>query len=143
MHDSRFDQSFWTIFFGIKPNQILIPAERLLLRPLNEDDAPTVHQLISREIADTAVSIPYPFPDSEAEASAGLRDIVERADLNWNCPFPAGTAYRLYKTRGGRKPRMLADFLIAAHLPVPRHRRFHSFIFVEIKLARAFAFLYP
>jgi predicted nucleic acid-binding protein len=53
--------------------------------------------------------------DSEAEASAALRDIVERADLNWNCAFPAGTAYRLYKTRGGRKPRMLADFLIAAH----------------------------
>jgi predicted nucleic acid-binding protein len=53
--------------------------------------------------------------NSEAEVFAKLRDVVERADLTWSATFPAGKAYRLYKSRGGRKPRMLPDFLIAAH----------------------------
>lgn len=53
--------------------------------------------------------------DSEAEASAALREVVERVELNWISGFPAGKAYRLYKRRGGRKARMLPDFLIAAH----------------------------
>jgi len=53
--------------------------------------------------------------DSEAEASAALREIVERVELNWMSAFPAGKAYRVYKRRGGRKARMLPDFLIASH----------------------------
>jgi predicted nucleic acid-binding protein len=52
---------------------------------------------------------------SQQEASEWLEGLVERVSLNWECSFPAGSAYRLYKERGGKKPRMLPDFLIAAH----------------------------
>ena len=52
---------------------------------------------------------------SEMEAEELLRDVVERMDLPWASCWPAGKCYRLYKTRGGKKPRMLPDFLIAAH----------------------------
>ena len=53
--------------------------------------------------------------DSEQEAAENLRDVVERIDLNWAAAFPAGKSYRLYTSRGGRKTRMLPDFLIASH----------------------------
>ncbi len=53
--------------------------------------------------------------DSEEDASEKLRGVVGRVDLPWACSYTAGTAYRIYKTRGGSKPRMLPDFLIAAH----------------------------
>lgn len=52
--------------------------------------------------------------DSEAEAEETLRSIVGRVDLPWSAAFPAGHAYRLYKRRGGKRVRMLPDFLIAA-----------------------------
>ncbi len=53
--------------------------------------------------------------DTEAEATNLLRDVVERIDLNWGSAFLAGKAYRQYKSQGGKKPRVLPDFLIAAH----------------------------
>ena len=53
--------------------------------------------------------------DSETEVNALLNGVVDFIELNWQCAFPAGKAYRLYKSRGGKKPRMLPDFLIAAH----------------------------
>lgn len=52
--------------------------------------------------------------ESESELEALLEGVAEKISLNWECAFPAGKAYRLYKTRGGKKPRMLPDFLIAA-----------------------------
>jgi len=53
--------------------------------------------------------------DSEEDAAEKLSGVVGRVDLPWTCSSTAGTAYRIYKTRGGSKPRMLPDFLIAAH----------------------------
>jgi predicted nucleic acid-binding protein len=53
--------------------------------------------------------------DSAREAEDLLSGVVERVALNWHSAWPAGRAYRLYKSRGGKKPRMLPDFLIAAH----------------------------
>jgi predicted nucleic acid-binding protein len=53
--------------------------------------------------------------DSAQEAENLLAGVVERVELNWQSAWPAGKAYQLYKSRGGKKPRMLPDFLIAAH----------------------------
>lgn len=42
---------------------------RLALRPFRRDDAPAVHALVSaREIAETTLSIPHPYPGGAAEA---------------------------------------------------------------------------
>lgn len=45
-----------------------LETERLTLRPLAPSDAPSIQQAASaREIADTMISIPHPYPDGEAE----------------------------------------------------------------------------
>jgi predicted nucleic acid-binding protein len=53
--------------------------------------------------------------DSETQLESLLDGVVEKINLNWECSFPAGKAYKLYKSRSGKKTRMLPDFLIAAH----------------------------
>jgi len=53
--------------------------------------------------------------ESAQEVNTLLDGVVDLVELNWQCAFPAGKAYRLYKSRGGKKERMLPDFLIAAH----------------------------
>jgi [ribosomal protein S5]-alanine N-acetyltransferase len=48
--------------------QLELTTERLLLRAFTSRDAPALRRLAShREIADTMISIPHPFPDGEAE----------------------------------------------------------------------------
>jgi RimJ/RimL family protein N-acetyltransferase len=45
-----------------------LKTERLVLRPLSHEDATSILKLASnRQIADTTISIPYPYPDNEAE----------------------------------------------------------------------------
>ena len=46
---------------------LILETTRLNLRPLSVSDAPLLQKVISvREIADTMISIPYPYPDGEA-----------------------------------------------------------------------------
>ncbi|MDJ0569139.1 MAG: GNAT family N-acetyltransferase [Pleurocapsa sp. MO_192.B19] len=46
----------------------ILETERLLLRPLSPTDATSIQKLASdRQIADTTISIPHPYPDGEAE----------------------------------------------------------------------------
>jgi hypothetical protein len=48
--------------------QFTIETPRLLLRSLSLVDAPSIQPVASvREVADTMISIPYPYPDGEAE----------------------------------------------------------------------------
>lgn len=58
------------------------------------------------------------FAESEKEADDVLAPLVSRVDLPWTATFPAGQAFKLYRNRGGKKQRMLPDFLIAAHAAV-------------------------
>ncbi|BAZ08259.1 GCN5-related N-acetyltransferase [Calothrix sp. NIES-4071] len=51
---------------------MLVPStlltNRLILRPLTHADAPSIQEAASvREIADTMISIPHPYPNGEAE----------------------------------------------------------------------------
>lgn len=48
--------------------QFTLQTERLILRPLTHEDATSIQAVASvREIADTMISIPHPYPDDEAE----------------------------------------------------------------------------
>jgi [ribosomal protein S5]-alanine N-acetyltransferase len=48
--------------------QSILETTRLILRPLSLEDAPSLQGMASvREIADTMISIPHPYPDGEAE----------------------------------------------------------------------------
>ncbi|MGG6262964.1 GNAT family N-acetyltransferase [Leptolyngbya sp. AN03gr2] len=46
----------------------ILQTERLILRPLSRGDAASIQAVANmREIADTMISIPHPYPDGEAE----------------------------------------------------------------------------
>lgn len=46
----------------------ILETTRLILRPLSLTDAPSLQSVASvREIADTMISIPHPYPDGEAQ----------------------------------------------------------------------------
>ena len=48
--------------------QPTLETERLILRPLVFTDASLIQKFASnRQIADTMISIPHPYPDGEAE----------------------------------------------------------------------------
>ncbi|MBD3885916.1 GNAT family N-acetyltransferase [Phormidium tenue FACHB-886] len=49
-------------------SQPTLETDRLILRPLNPSDAPSIQEKVSvRAITDTTISIPHPYPDGEAE----------------------------------------------------------------------------
>ncbi|HEY9655541.1 MAG TPA: GNAT family N-acetyltransferase [Crinalium sp.] len=49
-------------------SQFVLQTERLILRPLTRGDATSIQVAASvREISDTMISIPHPYPDDEAE----------------------------------------------------------------------------
>lgn len=55
-----------------------LETERLVLRPLSLADATAIQQYASnRQIADTTISIPHPYPDGEAEKYIS-KQIVEQ-----------------------------------------------------------------
>lgn len=55
------------------------------------------------------------FAETEEQAEQWIRPLADKHDLPWEACFPAAQAFNIYKSRGGKKERMLPDFLIAAH----------------------------
>ena len=52
---------------------VKLETERLVLRPLRPDDAPTIARLAGRrEIADTTLSIPHPYSERSGMKREGL-----------------------------------------------------------------------
>ena len=61
--------------------QYRVETSRLLLRPLQQTDILEIHQAASkRDIADTMISVPHPYPEDEA-----LRFVEMQQDLMQKC----------------------------------------------------------
>jgi hypothetical protein len=84
------------------------PASRDALRAATRAGA-----LIASEVvwAETAAS--YRSGQEAAEALEQLR--VRLVPMGPAAAFAAGAAWRAYRRRGGRRERMIADFLVGAH----------------------------
>ena len=67
-----------------------LETERLVLRPFEMADAPAVQVLASaRQIADTTLNIPHPYPDDGAAAwVAGHPGGIEKGRYPFLCTFP-------------------------------------------------------
>lgn len=55
------------------------------------------------------------FPSGSAAREAMTRLGVEFVPLDRDAALGAGTAWKLYRARGGTRARMIADFLVGAH----------------------------
>ncbi len=61
--------------------QYRVETSRLLLRPLQQTDILEIHQAASkRDIADTMISVPHPYPEDEAQ-----RFVEMQQDLMQKC----------------------------------------------------------
>lgn len=59
-------------------------------------------------------------PKTDVQALDALLDVYEawRSPLPWSCAALAASAFSLYRSRGGSRPRPLPDFYIGAHAAV-------------------------
>jgi predicted nucleic acid-binding protein len=86
--------------------------------------------------AETAVAFPgeTPFQDAMRAIGVAFSPIGETAALR------AAASWRMYRSRGGRRERVAADFLIGAHAWIhcdrllTRDRRFYRSYFRELKI---------
>jgi RimJ/RimL family protein N-acetyltransferase len=63
--------------------QEVLQTTRLVLRPFRLDDAATVERLAgAREIADTTLNIPHPYPQGAASAWIGQHEAMREAGTN-------------------------------------------------------------
>jgi predicted nucleic acid-binding protein len=70
-------------------------------------------QVIACEVVWTEVAAMFPSPGRAKEALAQLA--VEFSAMNQEAALAAATAWSSYRERGGRRERVVADFLIGAH----------------------------
>ena len=63
--------------------QPTLQTERLVLRPLTLQDAPTLSRLAGRrEVADTTISIPHPYSEEQAQKwIAGFADLIAQGKV--------------------------------------------------------------
>lgn len=81
---------------------------RAVLERLAENGVLVINPIIYAEVG--------AFADSLEELDELLPAGLFRRDaLTWEASFLAGQAFRRYRRQGGRKGRVLADFLIGAH----------------------------
>ncbi|MCI0357894.1 MAG: GNAT family N-acetyltransferase [Planctomycetaceae bacterium] len=77
----------------LAPEQPLLKTQRLVLRPLALDDAPTVERLAGeKDIASTTRLIPHPYPPGMAEHWIGsLPELYAKAEMiNWGIVLDGG-----------------------------------------------------
>ena len=65
---------------------MILETERLILRPLELKDAPTIRELAGHpDIAATTLNIPHPYPEGAAEAF--IQSLTDSADAGTNYTF--------------------------------------------------------
>jgi len=84
------------------------PASRDALRAATQAGA-----LIASEVVWAETSASYRSEQEAAQALDQLR--VRLVPMGAAAAFAAGTAWRAYRQRGGKRERMIADFLVGAH----------------------------
>lgn len=72
--------------------------------------------LVINPIVFSEFSVRYETYDAAMDA-LDLEEF-QRENLPWEAAFAAGQAFRLYRMRGGRRDKVLPDFLIGAHAAV-------------------------
>lgn len=73
----------------------------------------TEGRLVACEAVWTEVASFFPSPDAAQDAMNRLG--VEFSPVELKTALAAGTAWKAYRRRGGRRQRVVADFLIGAH----------------------------
>jgi RimJ/RimL family protein N-acetyltransferase len=77
----------------LAPDQAVLRTDRLVLRPLTQEDAPLVKKLAGeKDVASTTRLIPHPYPPGMAEQwIATLPGLYERAEMiNWGVTMNGG-----------------------------------------------------
>lgn len=72
--------------------------------------------LVINPIVFSEFSVRYETYDAAIQALD--LDEFQRENLPWEAAYAAGQAFRLYRMRGGRREKVLPDFLIGAHAAV-------------------------
>ncbi len=63
---------------------MILETERLILRPLELPDAPTIQRLASDyEIAATTLNLPHPYPEGAAETF--IQGLIDKAETTMGC----------------------------------------------------------
>lgn len=70
-------------------------------------------RLVACEVVWAEVAVSFPSADAAREAMDGLG--VAFDPMSVATAMQAGTAWRAYRKRGGRRDRVVSDFLIGAH----------------------------
>ena len=98
-----------------QPNSNWFTWSRHRLREARLDGPLILNFVIASEVASEFMS--------EKGFDAKLASsIFVREDVPWSAAFAAGVAYREYRLRGGKRDRLLPDFLIGAHALTKGHR---------------------
>ena len=118
---------------------ILRPNEDFYEAALRAIESAWIHgSLVISDLVYAEISVHFP---TQKECDGFLEESGIRVEaLNREAGFRAGRAWRVYRRRGGKRDRILTDFLVGAHAEVQasqlltRDRGFYRELFPSLKV---------